>query len=139
MALVALPNKQYGEVPIGEELFTFRCQVGYGDAGATSTDTSEASVPGEVTLLHSPASPVAVQFDGEIDASWAAQAQHRLVEALLHHRPDPIVIDLRGATRLDPRVVGAILATIEAAGDLDVPIEVLLGSADPTGGLLASA
>lgn len=93
---------------------------------------------GGVTLLHDPCSPVAVQFDGEIDASWAAHAQRRLVEALLHHRPDPIVIDLRGVTGLDPRVVGAILATIEAAGDLDVPVEVLLGAADPTGGLLTA-
>ncbi|MEV8511845.1 hypothetical protein [Dactylosporangium sp. NPDC051484] len=50
----------------------------------------------------------------------------------------PIVIDLRGATRLDPRVVGAILATVEAADDLDVPVEVLLGPADPTEGLLAA-
>ncbi|MEV6926322.1 STAS domain-containing protein [Dactylosporangium sp. NPDC051485] len=111
-------------------------------------DTSEATVPyerspvpggGAVTLLHAPASPVAVQFDGEIDASWAAQAQRRLVEALLHHRPDPIVIDLRGATRLDPRVLGAILATIDSAGDLDVPVQVLLGAADPSGGLLGPA
>ncbi|MGI5238120.1 STAS domain-containing protein [Dactylosporangium sp. CA-139066] len=93
-------------------------------------------MPGAVTLLHDPSSPVEIQFSGEIDASWASQAQHRLVEALLDHRPDPIVIDLRGATRLDPRVVGAILATIEAAGDLEVPVEVLLGAADPTGGLL---
>ena len=93
-------------------------------------------MPGAVTLLHDPSSPVAIKFNGEIDASWAPQAQHRLVEALLDHRPDPIVIDLRGATRLDPRVVGAILATIEAAGDLDVPVEVLLGTADLTGGLL---
>lgn len=93
---------------------------------------------GGVRLLHNPSSPVAVQFDGEIDASWAPQAQQRLVEALLHHRPDPIVIDLRGVTRLDPRVVGAILATIDAAHDLDVPVEILLGTADPTGGLLTA-
>ncbi|MFI5910806.1 STAS domain-containing protein [Dactylosporangium sp. NPDC051541] len=92
-----------------------------------------------VSLLHDPQSPVAIRFQGEIDASWAAAAQHRLVEALLDHRPDPIVIDLRGATRLDPRVVGAILATIDAADDLDVPVQVLLGAADPTGGLLATA
>jgi anti-anti-sigma regulatory factor len=92
-----------------------------------------------VTLLHTPSSPVAIRFDGEIDASRAAEAQHTLVEALLHHRPAPIVIDLRGATRLDPRVVGAILATIDAADDLQVPIQVLLGAADPTGGLLATA
>ncbi|WP_432991264.1 STAS domain-containing protein [Dactylosporangium sp. CA-233914] len=116
----------------------------------TFTDTSEASVPHEsspvpagaglrVSLLHNPSHPVAIRFDGEIDASWAQHAQHTLVEALLHHRPDPIVIDLRGATRLDPRVVGAILATVEAADDLDVPVQVLLGAADPTGGLLAAA
>ncbi|MER7281474.1 hypothetical protein ABT369_44260 [Dactylosporangium sp. NPDC000244] len=91
-----------------------------------------------VTLLHDPSCPVAVSFHGEIDASWAAEAQHSLVAALVHHRPDPIVIDLRGATRLDPRVVGAILATIDAADDLDVPVQVLLGAADPTGGLLAA-
>ncbi|MEU7867615.1 STAS domain-containing protein [Dactylosporangium sp. NPDC049140] len=107
--------------------------------GVTLTDTSEASVPHDgspVSLLHDPASPVAIRFHGEIDASWAAEAQHSLVEALLHHRPDPIVIDLRGATRLDPRVLGAILATIDAADDLDVPVQVLLGALDPTGGLL---
>ncbi|WP_432839218.1 STAS domain-containing protein [Dactylosporangium sp. CA-092794] len=98
-----------------------------------------ASTGGDVRLRHEPSSPVAVQFDGEIDAACAPQAQHRLVEALLDHRPDPIVIDLRGATRLDPRVVGAILATIEAADDLHVPVEVLLGAADPTGGLLATS
>ncbi|WP_433047451.1 STAS domain-containing protein [Dactylosporangium sp. CS-033363] len=96
------------------------------------------SSPVAVTLRHDPSPAVAILFQGEIDASWAAHAQHSLVEAL-RHRPDPIVIDLRGATRLDPRVVGAILATIDAADDLDVPVEVLLGAADPTGGLLAPA
>ncbi|MFB9444997.1 anti-sigma factor antagonist [Dactylosporangium vinaceum] len=104
----------------------------------SSTVSSSPIVSSPVSLRHDPSSPVAIRFQGEIDASWAPAAQHSLVAALLDHRPDPIVIDLRGATRLDPRVVGAILATIDAADDLGVPVEVLLGAADPTGGLLAA-
>ena len=97
---------------------------------------SDPPAGGGVELLHRPSQPVSVRFRGEVGAAWAPTAQHRLVEALLDHRPAPIVIDLRGVTRLDPGVVGAILATIDSAADLGVPVEVLLGVADPTGGLL---
>ena len=65
-----------------------------------------------------------VELRGDFDVGAADDLRHALVDTIMRHRPDHLVIDLRGVTFMDSTGIGTLVAAYQTACDLDVAFTV---------------
>jgi anti-anti-sigma factor len=88
-----------------------------------------------VLITSTDSSSLTIHLRGDIDETAAAHLRRELVEALVHHRPARVLVDLRGVTSLDASAVGSLRAAGDIAGDVGVALS-LDGTGSPIDNLL---
>ena len=73
---------------------------------------------------HTEPGTVVVSLHGAVDEHDGTQLRRALVDAIVHTRPQRIVIDLTDATALDPTNLGALLAAHDSAACLHITLAV---------------
>jgi anti-anti-sigma factor len=73
---------------------------------------------------------VSVELSGDINGPATGLLCRALADAIMRRRPERVLVDLRGATFLDPGAVGALLAAVDAADDVRIDLTVCNPSPD---------
>lgn len=71
---------------------------------------------------HTDPDTVVVSLHGTVGEHDSTHLRRVLVQAIVHTRPQHIVVDLTHTTTLDPASLGALLAARDSAPDLDISL-----------------
>jgi anti-anti-sigma factor len=78
------------------------------------------AVAGQAVTTRTFTHTTVVVLRGRVDAGATERLRHVLVEAIVRRRPRRLVVDIAGATELDPTALGTLIAAREAAPDMNV-------------------
>jgi len=67
---------------------------------------------------------VVIEVTGDVDPSAAADLRSALVRTLRRTGPTRVVIDLRGAGKIAPEGIGAVVASVDVAADSGISMTI---------------